>query len=258
MSVVTRVTRNLALCGLLAGPVVIIAAIAEVQSPPDAKPTEKSKVVNPRSEAESPRLVEARTETKALPPQIHYHYHVHYQAPPELGYPNSVNQYVPWGPMTYYPWPYSFSPTQAHPYPPNNPIGPYAAFPFASGSPTVPQDKGVIEVFLPTAKADVFLNGQKTRTSGKTRRLLTPLLPRNQEYLYYVTATYAENGETVTKYRKVEVARGNIRWRTSRVNPWIIRSNFPPGRSIPTKSTRRRPSRRSAASAVAVLGSDRF
>ena len=84
--------------------------------------------------------------------------------------------------------------------------GPFTAMPFENTDPKAPQHKGVIYVFLPVDKADLYLNGQKMHVgAGKTRGLVTPLLPPNREYQYYVTMEYTRNGETIREYRKLDL-----------------------------------------------------
>ena len=46
------------------------------------------------------------------------------------------------------------------------------------------------------------------RGAGKDRKYTTPVLASNQEYQYWVTATFPQNGESVTQYRKVYVGAG--------------------------------------------------
>ena len=53
----------------------------------------------------------------------------------------------------------------------------------------------MIHVFLPTKGAIVYLNGQKMHGTGKDRRFTTAVLPPNQEFQYWVTATFNQNGE---------------------------------------------------------------
>jgi uncharacterized protein (TIGR03000 family) len=55
----------------------------------------------------------------------------------------------------------------------------------------------------------VYLNGQKMRGEGKDRKFTTPVLQSNKEYQYWVTATFKQNGESVTQYRKVVLGAGD-------------------------------------------------
>lgn len=98
--------------------------------------------------------------------------------------------------------------TAAHPYPPGYIIGPYSSLPFTNYNPRGPQDKGVIEVFVPVANARVYLNGQETRGGGTMRVFTTPPLRLSGEFQYYVTATYESQGHTISELRKVHVGAG--------------------------------------------------
>ena len=50
----------------------------------------------------------------------------------------------------------------------------------------------------------------KTQTihPSKDRRLVTDVLVMSRDYRYWVTATFKENGESVSKHRKVGVGAG--------------------------------------------------
>ena len=86
--------------------------------------------------------------------------------------------------------PATFSPTPANPYPAGYIPGPFAPIGFQNLNPNAPTAQGVIHVFLPTKDAVVYLNGQKMRGTGKDRKFTTPVLQANQEYQYWVTATF--------------------------------------------------------------------
>lgn len=98
--------------------------------------------------------------------------------------------------------------TPSHPYPPGHVQGAYTSLSFVNYNPLADPAKGAIDVFLPATGATVYLNGQEMLGSGKVRVFTTPVLPMNREYQYFVTATYAENGHFVTKYRRVDVGAG--------------------------------------------------
>jgi uncharacterized protein (TIGR03000 family) len=104
--------------------------------------------------------------------------------------------------------PAAFTPTQSNPYPQGYLYGPYAPTGFQNFNPSAPSAQGVIHVFLPSKNAVVYLNGQKMRGTGKDRKFTTPMLPANQSFQYWVTATFDENGESTTHYRKVDVGAG--------------------------------------------------
>jgi uncharacterized protein (TIGR03000 family) len=162
----------------------------------------------------------AGSENPAAPPRpagsslpvIHYHYHVHnYGRIPTqaVTYPNYATPYTAgaWNPYNPMP-PSTAAPTQAQPYPPGYILGPYAPLGFQNAAPGAPPAQGVIHVFLPTSHAAVYLNGQKMRGEGKDRKFTTPVLQSNKEYQYWVTATFKQNGESVTQYRKVVLGAG--------------------------------------------------
>jgi len=164
--------------------------------------------LTPMGRAESPPATPTPSTARQAPPQIHYHFHYH--APSTLWrYPGYDDRFVPGGPLTSFPLPGPWvPPTAAHPYPPGYLVGPFAPLAFENTNPRAPQDKGTIEVFLPVANAEVYLNGHEMRGTGKTRKFTTPLLPLDEEFQYYVTATYKRKGETISDYRKVDVGAG--------------------------------------------------
>ena len=65
--------------------------------------------------------------------------------------------------------PAGWRPTPAQPYPPGYLTDPYLPLPAANVTPNAPLTQGVIHVFLPTADAAVYLNGQKMRGTGTER-----------------------------------------------------------------------------------------
>jgi uncharacterized protein (TIGR03000 family) len=122
------------------------------------------------------------------PPSIHYHFHQHNYSPTA---PNAM-------------WP-----TAAQPYPPGSISGGFAPIGFQNTAPGALPAQGVIHVFLPTSDAVVYINGQQLLAKkGKDRKFTTPALPSNREFQYWVTATFAQNGESVTQYRKAIVGTG--------------------------------------------------
>jgi uncharacterized protein (TIGR03000 family) len=158
--------------------------------------------------AKSPGEKPPAPPTAQPAPQVHYHFHYH--APPSWAYPGYYSPFVPGGPMTSFPlWQNYVPPTAAEPYPPWYVAGPFTPLPFPNPSRQAAPDKAVIDVFLPVANAVVYLNGQKMRGTGKTRRLTTALLPLGRAYQYYVTVTYKRGGRTATKYRKLDLVAGD-------------------------------------------------
>ena len=146
-------------------------------------------------------------------PIIHYHYHFHqhnYAPMSSPMYPSAYANPTTLGAMGMSSpmWPGTMAPTQAQPYPQGYLPGPFAPMGFQNMAPGAPPAQGVIHVFLPTSDAVVCLNGQQIRGKGKDRKLTTPVLPSNREFQYWVTATFPQNGESVTQYRKAIVGAG--------------------------------------------------
>ena len=64
-------------------------------------------------------------------------------------------------------------------------------------------------VFLPNGRSRATLKGEKdARGKGKDRKITTAVLQSDKEYQYWVTATFQQNGEKVTQYRKVILGAG--------------------------------------------------
>ncbi len=117
------------------------------------------------------------TAANSSPATVHYHFHFHFD--------------------------------QAQPYPSSYIPGPFAPTGFQNMAVGAPSAQGVIHVFLPTSDAVLYINGQKLRAQkGKDRKFTTPVLPSNREFQYWVTATFPQNGESVTQYRKAIVGAG--------------------------------------------------
>ncbi len=144
-------------------------------------------------------------------PLVHYHFHQYNFMPPQgLVYPNYYATPVTTGTYNrYYPLEPSFpSPTVEQPYPPGYLPGPFAPSGFQNLAPNASSTQGVIYVFLPTADAVVYLNGQEMRGDGRNRKFTTPVLASNSEFQYWVTAVFPQGGQTITKYRKAIVGAG--------------------------------------------------
>ena len=141
--------------------------------------------------------------------EIHHHHYHHY--PPHWWgapmYPNPYPYRVPGMPypMSYRP----FVPTPAQPYPSWYVPGQNTPMPFPNTTADNAElSEGIIHVFVPNADAEVFLNGQKMRGSGKDRRFVTPPLEPNRTYQYFVTARLKRGDEPVTEYRKIFLDAG--------------------------------------------------
>jgi len=135
------------------------------------------------------------------PGELHYHFHTHYHA--------STHPLVP----SAYQATALYPQTQArdaviNAYAPASGAWPYAPLPQINTDPRA-ATYGTIHVFLPVANAELYLNGQKTKGTGKDRVLKTPPLPINREYQYVLTSRFKQGKETETQYRKVFVGAGD-------------------------------------------------
>ena len=67
----------------------------------------------------------------------------------------------------------------------------------------------IIRVKVPDPMAQIRFDGVRTYTEGTTRYFVTPDLPEGKEYTYTLSASWGSDGQTVTRERKVKVARGH-------------------------------------------------
>jgi uncharacterized protein (TIGR03000 family) len=65
-----------------------------------------------------------------------------------------------------------------------------------------------IVVGVPTADAEIWFQGQKTRRTGKVREFKSPPLAPGMSYTYAIRARWRENGQEVTQTRTVPVRAG--------------------------------------------------
>jgi uncharacterized protein (TIGR03000 family) len=188
----------------------LIAVTAYGQSVPYNPPPAPAANPSPPAPATTPSA--PTPAANPSPPVVHYHFHQHnYPSTSSLMYPSYNANPTTTGAlnMSYPMLPYAGGPTAAQPYPPGYVPGPYAPIGFQNAAPSAPPAQGVIHVFLPTGDAVVYVNGQQLRSNkGKDRRFTTPALPSNREFQYWVTATFKQDGESVTQYRKVIVGAG--------------------------------------------------
>lgn len=84
----------------------------------------------------------------------------------------------------------------------NDPATPRRAFYLEPGSASV-----LLNVKVP-ANAEVLVDGQRTSRTGTERQFISPPLAPGFEYTYTVEARWQENGQPVTKTRKVTVQPG--------------------------------------------------
>jgi uncharacterized protein (TIGR03000 family) len=158
-----------------------------------------------------PDFTPAPAPANSWPQGLHYHDGYYYQpSTSSLLYPPYRAGAAHGGPPNlYYPLPPSaFTPTPWSPYPPGYIPGADQTTGFKDFTPNAPNHQGVIHVFLPATDAAVYLNGQQVRGIGSDRKFITPTLPGNQPYQYWVTARFMLGGREVTQYRKVDVGPG--------------------------------------------------
>ena len=161
----------------------------------------------------------AGSENPAAPPRpggsspsaIHYHYHFHnYGNMPTqaLTYPNYATPYTAaaWNPYNPMP-PSTAAPTQAQPYPPGYILGPYAPLGFQNAAPGRAGPGG--ESCLPAGQRRRGVSERpEDARQRKGPQVHHTVLQSNKEYQYWVTATFKQNGQSVTKYRKVVLGAG--------------------------------------------------
>ena len=82
------------------------------------------------------------------------------------------------------------------------------ATPLLPGNATAPIDNTAhITVHMP-AKAQLWVEGTKTNSTGLVRELETPPLTPGSRYRYDIKASWKENGREVTQTQYVEVSAG--------------------------------------------------
>src|SRR5438874_2620601 len=64
------------------------------------------------------------------------------------------------------------------------------------------------EVHLPTANAELWVEGRKTTSTGTRRQFRSPPLARGERYVYEFRARWSEDGRLVSQTRKVIVQAG--------------------------------------------------
>jgi uncharacterized protein (TIGR03000 family) len=175
-----------------APPAVPPAAAAAVARPGVARPTAVPRAAGPQSQSAG---------------TVHYHVHNHYHYAPTPTAASASGV----GPLPGTPPQMMASEAVTNLYAPG-----FAAFPFAPlptqnrvSNPDDPNaraaDYGTIHVFLPVADAEVYLQGQKMKGTGKSRFLTTGFLDVGDDYEFFVTARVRQGGRMMTDYRKVVV-----------------------------------------------------
>src|SRR5262249_9802294 len=126
-------------------------------------------------------------------------------------YPRYSYAYPYWGYGSSYPYDYSSS---VYSYLPDTYVGAtppvdYRAYYPSAAATTPPATHTVqIDVTVPTG-TDLWFDGVKTRTTGASRRFVSPPLTRGMEYQYTVRAQWMDNGRPVTRTRQVTVHAGD-------------------------------------------------
>jgi len=72
----------------------------------------------------------------------------------------------------------------------------------------VPADKARVQIFLPNASGEVWVEGQKMGGNGTTRTFDTPALEQGRNYSYQITAAWQQDGQLATRERRVSFAPG--------------------------------------------------
>jgi uncharacterized protein (TIGR03000 family) len=144
-----------------------------------------------------PRIQPQPTPPRILPQPIR----------PDPGIPTDPTCRPPWWwnrYPPYYPYPV-FPPVVV--IPTTVPVG--VPQPATAAAVDTPQTvRGMIQVLLPDAKAEVALNGKPIPGLGVKRWLNTADQAAGQTYRYELTASWPRGGETVTETQTVSVAAG--------------------------------------------------
>jgi uncharacterized protein (TIGR03000 family) len=67
----------------------------------------------------------------------------------------------------------------------------------------------LVEVRLPVADAELWIEGKKATRTGEVRQFLSPALQSGQDYFYTVRARWTENGKPLEAERRVLVRAGS-------------------------------------------------
>jgi uncharacterized protein (TIGR03000 family) len=99
-------------------------------------------------------------------------------------------------------------PTRAVLYGPQSAVAPEAAAVEVPPLDRTPQAV-TLEVTVPNPAAEVFVEGGRTRSVGKTRTFISPPLETGTRYTYEVKARWTEDGKEVEQTRRVPVRAGD-------------------------------------------------
>jgi uncharacterized protein (TIGR03000 family) len=67
------------------------------------------------------------------------------------------------------------------------------------------KNRAFLNVRLPSPDAEVWVEGDKTRSTGQFREFMSPPLDPDKKYSYEIKARWMENGKEVTRTKKVSV-----------------------------------------------------
>jgi uncharacterized protein (TIGR03000 family) len=95
-----------------------------------------------------------------------------------------------------------------HYYPPNAnaPSSPAVPAPRAQAAPV--EQSAVLNIFVPTADAVVWIEGRKTAQKGTQRRFASPPLAAGSSYLYEIRVEWMEGGKKVVRTEDVPLKAG--------------------------------------------------
>ena len=141
----------------------------------------------------------------------HNHYHGHYHNHGYLGFYGYSSPY-------FYGYPSGYS-TYSYPaYPAFTNPGSYYGLPATTwqnpgtitNQPANSPTKGTIQVLLPTADAQVLVDGNQTTSLGMTRFFESPDLEPGKTFTYTIQASWNKGTQPVTEVRTVQVSAGRV------------------------------------------------
>ena len=116
----------------------------------------------------------------------------------------------------YYVQPYVYSvPTYSYPsydtYTYSNPAVPATTYEGAEESSiaTEASNAAQLNIRVPDAKAQVWIEGQKTNQQGTFRQFVSPPLDPNRDYTYHITARWQQNGREMEQTKDFAVHAGD-------------------------------------------------
>jgi uncharacterized protein (TIGR03000 family) len=101
-----------------------------------------------------------------------------------------------------------FNPSTTYSYANPSDTGSYYSY-GAAPSPQV-SDTALVNIRLPDANAEVWVEGQQTRQRGTWREYISPPLNPDKNYVYDIRARWTENGKEVERTRTVPVQANGV------------------------------------------------